>query len=153
MHPIFFQLGWNLDGDWPIRRQNPYQHQFVNVNNNIFAFSINICFTFFNVQINMIRIKLYVRTFETSKNLGFAYIVYGQVALQQQLAQELTIDFSKNTDVSDSAKDGYVKESISNRITLSKQLGPPDRKLCRQNLDFSKPILLKADNSISLAVI
>ena len=34
MHPIFFQLGWNLDGDWPIRRQNPYQHQFVNVNNN-----------------------------------------------------------------------------------------------------------------------
>ena len=29
MHPIFFQLGWNLDGDWPIRRQNPYQHQFV----------------------------------------------------------------------------------------------------------------------------
>jgi hypothetical protein len=23
MHPIFFQLGWNLDGDWPIRRQNP----------------------------------------------------------------------------------------------------------------------------------
>ena len=36
-------LGWNrnasyffsnLDGDWPIRRQNPYQHQFVNVNNN-----------------------------------------------------------------------------------------------------------------------
>jgi hypothetical protein len=24
----------NLDGDWPIRRQNPYQHQFVNVNNN-----------------------------------------------------------------------------------------------------------------------
>ena len=30
----FFQLGWNLDGDWPIRRQNPYQHQFVNVNNN-----------------------------------------------------------------------------------------------------------------------
>jgi hypothetical protein len=27
MHPIFFQLGWNLDGDWPIRRQNPYQHQ------------------------------------------------------------------------------------------------------------------------------
>ena len=30
MHPIFFQLGWNLDGDWPIRRQNPYQHQFVN---------------------------------------------------------------------------------------------------------------------------
>ena len=34
MHPIFFQLGWNLDGNWPIRRQNPYQHQFVNVNNN-----------------------------------------------------------------------------------------------------------------------
>ena len=34
MHPIFFQLGWNLDGDWPIRKQNPYQHQFVNVNNN-----------------------------------------------------------------------------------------------------------------------
>jgi hypothetical protein len=34
MHPIFFQLGWNLDGDWPIRRHNPYQHQFVNVNNN-----------------------------------------------------------------------------------------------------------------------
>ena len=31
---FFFQLGWNLDGDWPIRRQNPYQHQFVNVNNN-----------------------------------------------------------------------------------------------------------------------
>ena len=29
---------------------------------------------------------------------GIAYIVYGQVALQQQLAQELTIDFSKNTD-------------------------------------------------------
>jgi hypothetical protein len=23
-----------LDGDWAIRRQNPYQHQFVNVNNN-----------------------------------------------------------------------------------------------------------------------
>jgi hypothetical protein len=21
MHPIFFQLVWNLDGDWPIRRQ------------------------------------------------------------------------------------------------------------------------------------
>ena len=37
MHPIFFQLGWNLDGDWPIRRQNPYQHQFVNVNNNNYA--------------------------------------------------------------------------------------------------------------------
>ena len=35
MLPIFFQLGWNLDGDWPIRRQNPYQpHQFVNVDNN-----------------------------------------------------------------------------------------------------------------------
>jgi hypothetical protein len=34
MHPIFVQLGWNLDGDWPIRKQNPYQHQFVNVNNN-----------------------------------------------------------------------------------------------------------------------
>jgi hypothetical protein len=34
MHPIFFHLGWNLDGDWPIRRQNPYQPQFVNVNNN-----------------------------------------------------------------------------------------------------------------------
>jgi hypothetical protein len=34
MHPICFHLGWNLDGDWPIRRQNPYQHQFVNVNNN-----------------------------------------------------------------------------------------------------------------------
>ena len=34
MHPIFFQLGWNLNGDWPIRKQNPYQHQFVNVNNN-----------------------------------------------------------------------------------------------------------------------
>ena len=30
----FFQLGWNLDRDWPTRRQNPYQHQFVNVNNN-----------------------------------------------------------------------------------------------------------------------
>ena len=29
MHPIFLQLGWNLDGNWPIRRQNPYQHQFV----------------------------------------------------------------------------------------------------------------------------
>jgi hypothetical protein len=38
MHPIFFQLGWNLDGDWPIRRQNPYQHQFVNVNNSIPGF-------------------------------------------------------------------------------------------------------------------
>jgi hypothetical protein len=35
MHPIFFQLGWNLDGDWPIRRQNPYQHQFVNVSISI----------------------------------------------------------------------------------------------------------------------
>ena len=34
MHPIFVQLGWNLDGDWPIRKQNPYQHQFLNVNNN-----------------------------------------------------------------------------------------------------------------------
>jgi hypothetical protein len=22
MHPIVFQLRWNLDGDWPIRRQN-----------------------------------------------------------------------------------------------------------------------------------
>jgi hypothetical protein len=31
MHPIFFQLGWNLDGNWPIRKQNPYQRQFVNV--------------------------------------------------------------------------------------------------------------------------
>ena len=34
MHPIFFQFGWNLDGDWPIRKQSPYQHQLVNVNNN-----------------------------------------------------------------------------------------------------------------------
>jgi hypothetical protein len=50
---------------------------------------------------------------------------YGQVALQQQLAQELTLDFSKKHGrwKSDSAKDGYVKESISNRMTVSKQLG------------------------------
>jgi hypothetical protein len=34
---------------------------------------------------------------------------------------------------------------------LAAAVAPPDRKLCRQNLYFSKPILLKADNSISLA--
>jgi hypothetical protein len=28
------KLASYLDGNWPIRRQNPYQHQFVNVNNN-----------------------------------------------------------------------------------------------------------------------
>jgi hypothetical protein len=41
-----------------------YSISWAHWNNNIFSFSINICFTFFNVQINMIRIKLYVRTFE-----------------------------------------------------------------------------------------
>ena len=37
------QKTWtDLDGDWPIKRQNPYQHQFVNANNNNYTCCVKI---------------------------------------------------------------------------------------------------------------
>jgi hypothetical protein len=48
---------------------------------------------------------------------------------------------------------GCFLKSLSSTPALAAAVAPPDRKLCKQNLDFSKPILLKADNSISLAVV
>jgi hypothetical protein len=37
-------------------------------------------------------------------------------------------------------------KSLSSTPAQAAAVAPPDRKLCRQYLDFSKPILLKADN-------
>jgi hypothetical protein len=66
INEVFYSISWahKLAGVY-----NPCTSEFVlSVKEGVI---INSCFTFFNVQINMIRIKLYVRTFEftNSENL------------------------------------------------------------------------------------
>jgi hypothetical protein len=70
----------------------------------------------------MIRIKLYVRTLEKARFCLHSLRSGGATAAASAGVDDRL--FKKHGRwKSDSAKDGYVKESISNRMRVSKQLG------------------------------